>query len=91
MFRLRLDARQCLCCAICMDVCAPQAIGMRPFKKEALEGPFLCYLALNSDRNIETPPGALATFPFMANTPSCDGCRLCVNECPTNALELRIT
>jgi ferredoxin len=72
-----------------MDVCLPRAIDMRPFKKGALEGTVLSYLALNSDRNPEVSPQAMATFPFMARADYCDGCMVCVNQCPTSALELQ--
>jgi len=72
-----------------MDVCVPRAIDMRPYKKRALEGTVLSYLALNTDSNPEASPAVMATFPFMAKADFCDGCLLCVNECPTRALELR--
>jgi len=62
---------------------------MRPYKKQGLEGPVLSYLALNIDSNTETPPKVMATFPFMANADFCDGCLLCVHQCPTRALELQ--
>lgn len=29
------------------------------------------------------------TFPYMAHPHRCDGCMLCVNECPVLALELQ--
>jgi Pyruvate/2-oxoacid:ferredoxin oxidoreductase delta subunit len=90
MFKLRLEARQCLCCGICMDVCTPRAIAMRSYKKFGLEGPTLSYLVLNSGGNAELPPSVMSTFPYMAEADRCDGYMLCVSECPTSALDLRI-
>ena len=87
MFKLRLDARQCLCCGICMDVCLPGAIALRPYRTRGLSGGF-SYLLLNSENNPEAPPEAMMTFPYMAYGQACDGCRRCVTECPTGALVL---
>jgi len=43
----------------------------------------------NNNSNAEAPQKKMGTFPFMADANFCDGCLLCVNECPTRALELQ--
>ena len=85
MFKLRLNARQCISCGICMDVCYPRAIDMRLSMPEPVEGRVLTYVHLSDD---EDSPVPMMTFPFMALPSACDGCGECVRECPVNALEL---
>lgn len=88
MFRLRLQAKKCLSCGICQDVCRPLAIGMRTDTGRSVEGSFLSYLLLDSRANRERPPSPMATFPYLAEPDACDGCRECVVQCPVGALEL---
>lgn len=86
MFRLKLDARQCISCGICMDVCPPRAMGMRPHRGKTVEGPsrVLWYVGLQGERE----PLPMMTFPFLAVAAACDGCGLCMLECPVGALAL---
>ncbi len=88
MFRLRFEARQCLCCGICMDVCLPRAIDMHSYRRRGVEGDVLTYVMLDSQNNVEIPQREKTAFPFMAKAHVCDGCIQCVNECPTSALKL---
>ncbi|MGB9774102.1 MAG: ATP-binding protein [Bacteroidota bacterium] len=89
MFKLRLNAKHCISCGICMDVCSRRAIAMRINKSNNVEGEFLSYLLLHSDGEKELPPVEMMTFPYLAYPHLCDGCMRCVNECPVSALELQ--
>ncbi|MBI4428876.1 MAG: 4Fe-4S binding protein [Ignavibacteriales bacterium] len=89
MFRLKLNAKLCISCGICMDVCQPLAIDMRVNILAKAEGDLLSYLQLHSVRNRESFPEKMMTFPYLSRPSLCDGCMLCVNECPTTALELQ--
>lgn len=89
MFRLRLNARLCISCGVCMDVCQPRAIDMRSNHIVGIEGAVLSFLQLHSDGAPEKSPERMMTFPFLAFPERCDGCLLCVKECPVDALELR--
>jgi ferredoxin len=70
----RLDARQCISCGICLDVCLPGALDMRIWRGPAVEG-----------RTREPAAGAM-TFPYLSHPERCDGCLICMRECPTDAL-----
>jgi len=73
-----------------MDVCVPKAIDMRIHKGNSIEGKYLTYLEFNGKINKELLPEQMMTFPFMANVESCDGCMICVNECPTLAIDIEL-
>jgi len=84
VFQLKLDGRLCVSCGICMDVCAPRAIAMRVHRAAKVEGD-----APSRNRgNAERRPQAMMTFPYLASPEKCNGCGVCVRECPVNALEL---
>lgn len=87
MFRINLNGRECISCGICMDVCAPRALGMKTHKARTMEGA-MCYGHLASAGNPERPPEPMMTFPFMAAAELCNGCGDCVAQCPTLALKL---
>jgi ferredoxin len=89
MYKLKLNGRTCVSCGICMDVCQPDAIVMRTNTPRRIEGNVLSYLQLCSDGNCELPPAEMMTFPYLADPQLCDGCALCVTECPVDALELK--
>ena len=88
MYKLKLIAKECISCGICMDVCIPKAIDMRIFKGNVIEGNVLTYLELNAHPKQEQAPVQMMTFPYMANYELCDGCIICVEECPTNAIDI---
>lgn len=90
MFRLRLKAKDCISCGICMDVCQPRAISMRTRNIRSVEGPQLSCLRLGPFGQGEGGAEQLMTFPYLSRPDLCDGCRLCVRECPCVALELSI-
>lgn len=88
MYKLRLNGKDCISCGICMDVCLTKAIDMRTHKGKTIEGDYLAYLEFDGAANKESLPEQMMTFPFMANSELCDGCMICVNECPTSAIDI---
>lgn len=74
MFELKLNARQCICCGICMDVCRPAAISMRLWRGRRVEGNLVATEAMS--------------FPYLAQPVRCDGCMECANQCPVSALSV---
>lgn len=88
MYKLKLNAKDCISCGICMDVCSLNAIDMRINKGKTIEGNNFIYLDLNGKTNKELPPEKMFTFPFMALPELCDGCMVCVKECPTYAIDI---
>jgi ferredoxin len=91
MFRLRLVAKHCISCAICMDVCSPAAIDMRPWRSRTPEGCRHTYLGLQSSKNRERAVSEMASFPYLAQPQRCNGCGQCVQQCPASALLLLAT
>jgi len=83
VYELALNARQCLCCGICADVCTPRALRLRPWRGRTVER-----------RHVAAPvlAGAAAAvaegFPIMPDGAQCDGCFDCINECPVSVLQL---
>jgi len=49
----------------------------------------LTYLFLPSPGNPEIGMNELGKFPYLCHPALCDGCGLCVSECPTWALQLQ--
>ena len=81
MYVIRLDARQCVSCGICADVCDPRALRMRVWRGRTVEG-------VLSDRRSALRKADAGTFPYLADPARCDGCLACVEECPVRALAL---
>ncbi len=86
MYVLNLNGKTCISCGICMDVCPRKAIGMKKFNGKAVEGEFLIYLRFHKKGNHEHPKEEMMTFPYMQNPAECDGCMICVEECPTGSI-----
>lgn len=86
MYTLKLNSKECISCGICADVCEPRAIEMRICNSNTVEGKCLMYTGLNNLFNSELPPNEMMSFPLMENSLLCNGCLICVNECPTSAL-----
>jgi ferredoxin len=72
--KIKLIVKDCVSCGICMDVCLPGAIDMRIHKGNTVEGNSLIY--------------QMMTYPFMDKPELCNSCMICVNECPTSAIEI---
>ena len=87
MFKLRVS-KQCISCGICMDVCKPRAIAMKFYKGQGVEGDQLTYLHFHGNSNSEIAPEKMMVFPFLVFPERCNGSMVCVNQCPTGALEL---
>lgn len=88
MYRLKLNAKDCISCGICMDVCLSKAIDMRIHRGKTIEGNYLLFLEFNGKTNKELLPEKMITFPFLKNSKLCNGCMICVKECPTSAIEI---
>jgi len=73
-----------------MDVCSRGALEMRRYKGKKIEGERLFYLEFDSFMNYELQPEEMMTFPFMNYSESCNGCMICVDECPVEALAINI-
>ena len=88
MYRLKLNAKQCISCGICMDLCPSRAIGMRSRDTAGIEGSRGLELVL-ADRWAEAvTPVRKETFPYLRTPDLCDGCALCARECPALALDV---
>lgn len=84
--RLKLDAKACISCGICMDLCPPRAIDMARSNRVGVEGSVRLLGFLGAG---EAPPAAGMTFPYLADPHRCDLCRICEEACPTGALVMQ--
>lgn len=90
MFSIRLLAKDCISCGICMDVCVPKAIAMRTTWSRSPEGKAFTYRFLDSRDLEELIPVQMMTFPYLAHPELCDGCETCVDQCPVDSLKLEM-
>jgi ferredoxin len=90
MYSLKLLAKGCISCGICMDVCDTKAIAMRTTWPKSPEGKVLTYRLLRSRDQEELSPVPMMTFPYLARPELCDGCEMCVDQCPVNSLVLEL-
>lgn len=81
-FAVTIDDGDCINCGICMDVCSIRTLDMTRAREPGPEGTFL--------RGI---PGGEPVREWMMSTPvqvdHCNGCTVCVRECPTQAISIR--
>ncbi len=84
--RLRLDAKACISCGICMDLCPPRAIDMARSNRVGMEGA-VSLLKLLEPQAPDPEPGM--TFPFLAAPQLCPVCKICEAACPTAALVMQ--
>ncbi len=85
--RLKLDAKACVSCGICMDLCPPGAIDMARANRVGVEGPVRLVALLEAPG--EAPPAQGMTFPYLADPRRCVLCRICEEACPTGALVMQ--
>ncbi len=72
MWSLELEAGQCLCCGICVDVCVPRALALRTTRTRGVDG----------------TRQAKEGFPCLADAGACDGCLACVDQCPVAVIRI---
>ena len=88
-YRFQVNKQTCINCGICMDLCPVRCLDMtRPsFASSGSRGT----IAEPPERE-SAIPGASATRPWMMLFPvqvaACIGCQVCVQECPTNAINI---
>ena len=79
-FAVDVAEATCINCGICMDVCPVRALDMTRKQQDGPEGSFF--------RGTADPE----TFAWMMETPvqvdHCNGCTICVRECPTEAITI---
>lgn len=86
MYKLRLNAKQCISCGICADLCPLQALSMRSQETDGVEGSWRGGRVLADQWGDPVPAARKETFPLLRASALCDGCQLCVRECPVAAL-----
>jgi ferredoxin len=81
-FAVKVDEATCINCGICMDVCPIRTLDMT--RAEGF-GPEATFVRSNAD--------AAPKYPWMMTVPvqvtHCNGCTICVRECPTEAISIR--
>ncbi len=81
-FAVRVDEAICINCGICMDVCPIRTLDMTRAQGFGPEATFQ-----------RSSPGASPRHPWMMTVPvqvdHCNGCTICVRECPTEAITIR--
>ena len=81
-FAVTVDEATCINCGICMDVCPIRTLDMTRTKVAGPEATFL--------RGKGPEPAGhdwMMEFPVQVN--HCNGCTICVRECPTEAITIR--
>ncbi|MHB8376017.1 MAG: 4Fe-4S binding protein [Dehalococcoidia bacterium] len=80
-FAVTVDEGDCINCGICMDVCPIHTLDMTRAREAGPEATFL--------RRAHT---ATAVRDWMMSVPlqvdHCNGCTICVRECPTQAISI---
>lgn len=88
-YRLALNGRLCISCGICMDLCPTRAIAMRLHgAAHTIEGALRTHRALLQSGSREAPANDLMTYPYLHSPSLCNGCSVCIRQCPVSALTL---
>lgn len=88
MYSLSLNTKSCISCGICADVCSPKVIELKTIRNAGIEGSASFISLLDSTSNREVLAKNYETFPFLKHSTLCDGCMVCVKECPCCAISI---
>jgi ferredoxin len=81
-FAVAVDEHACINCGICMDVCPIRTLDMTRSLAAGAEGTF----------QRGRPAAEAAAYQWMMSVPvqvdHCNGCTICVRECPTQAITI---
>ncbi len=81
-FAVSVDEATCINCGICMDVCPIRTLDMTRAQGHGPEATFV-----RSDPAAEFEHRWMMTVPVQVD--HCNGCTICVRECPTEAISIR--
>ena len=87
MFKFILNTRECISCAVCFDLCTPLALSMKAYTGKTIEGN--TQIKPNESDYGNVGEENKLSFPYFSNPGECNGCMVCVNECPVNAIEIK--
>ena len=83
-FAVTVDEATCINCGVCMDVCPIRTLDMTRTKADGPEGNF----ARSSSSNA---PAHAWMMEVPVQVDHCNGCTICVRECPTEAISIAQT
>jgi Pyruvate/2-oxoacid:ferredoxin oxidoreductase delta subunit len=84
MYKFLLNTKECISCAICVDLCPHIALSMRIYTGKTIEG--FHQIASSEFDSLEPYDAEKLSFPFLTDNNLCDGCMICVKECPVVAI-----
>jgi Pyruvate/2-oxoacid:ferredoxin oxidoreductase delta subunit len=82
-FAVTIDRGRCFNCGVCMDVCPIRSLDMT---RPTVPGP-----EATSDRTPQDPPPSAWLMAAPVQVDHCNGCTICVRECPVQAISLEAT
>ncbi|MDE3094513.1 MAG: 4Fe-4S dicluster domain-containing protein [Chloroflexota bacterium] len=81
-FAVTVDQRDCITCGICMDVCPIRTLDMTRARAAGPEATFL-----RGTRTATVARDWMMAVPVQVA--HCNGCTICVRECPTQAISIK--